>query len=202
MNKNLSNQKRRVGRPPKDVKDYSVRVFTTANPDLKRRIMESGFSVSYILEYGAKVLLGDDREKELMEIERELSVLKPKVSLLESRRDLIVAEKRRIEALAKQRENEIKYLYAAFSQILKLTDPEVRKVTFKTEWMRQKYGIEFNISRVNEDFAAAISDLVYPAEYVVEKYQIRKVARGEREEKIMVEIIDLPKEEGEEKWKQ
>ena len=108
----MTNSRKKVGRPINEDKDFSVRVSTTTTPELKKKINQSGYSVSYILQYGARVLLGDEREKELLEIERELATLKPKVSMLESRRDLILAEKKRIEALSLQKENEEIYIHA------------------------------------------------------------------------------------------
>ena len=182
------NYKKKVGRPVKSEKDYAVRISTTTTPGLKKKIDDSGFSMSYILQYGARILLGDDRERELMDIERELAVLKPKVAMLESRKDLIIADKRRMEEYVKQKENEVKYLHAAFSQIVKLQE-KIGKISVKQDWIQKVYGIQFNIDQVNRDFNQTLVELCLPPSYLVEKYRIRKVQTGEREEKMMVEII-------------
>ncbi|MEM3906914.1 MAG: hypothetical protein RE472_02970 [Thermoplasmatales archaeon] len=189
----MSNSHKKVGRPVNADKDFSVRVSTTTTPELKKKINQSGYSVSYILQYGARVLLGDEREKELLEIERELATLKPKVAMLESRRDLILAEKKRIEALSLQKENEEIYIHAAFSQILRFQE-KIEKITLKDHWIRQTYGISFDVDLVNSNFSEALSDLAFPPSYVIEKYRIKKVGKGEKEEKMMVELIESKKE--------
>ncbi len=187
------NHGKKIGRPAKLEKDYAVRISTTTTPELKKKMDHSGYPVSYILQYGARILLGDENEKELLDIEKELSVLKPKVAMLESRKDLILADKRRKEEYLKQRENEIKYMFSAFSHLVKLQE-KAGRMTFKEQWIRQTYGIEFDIKTVNSDFSQVLYDLALPAPHVVEKYSVRKVQKGEREEKLLVEIIDRESE--------
>lgn len=142
-----------------------------------------------MLQYGARILLGDEREKELLDIERELSVLKPKVSMLESRRDLLIAEKKRIEALMIQKENEDQYLVAAFSQVLDF-QKNVKRISIKEHWIKKIYGIVFNVALVSENFQEALADLKLPASYLIEKYGIKKVGKGEREDKMRIELIE------------
>jgi hypothetical protein len=186
MNANI---KKKVGRPVKKEEEYAVRVSTTTTPELKKKMDTSGYSVSYILQYGAKILLGDNHQKELIEIENELSILKPKLAMLESRRDLILAEQRRKEEYIKQRENEIKYLHAVFSQLIKLQEKS-GKLSYYENWIKEQYGIQFNMKLVNENFQDALTAIDLLPEYVVEKYSIRKVQKGQREEKMMVELMD------------
>ena len=189
------NTKKKVGRPVKKEEEYAVRVSTTTTPELKKKMDTSGYSVSYILQYGAKLHLGDMHEKELMEIENELSILKPKLAMLESRKDLILAEKRRKEEFIKQRENEIKYLHAVFSYLIKAQEKR-GKLEYYENWIREQFGIQFNISLVNGDFKGALEAADMLPEYVVEKYSIRKVQKGQREEKMMVELLEKDQEGG------
>ena len=68
------------------------------------------------------------------------------------------------------------------------------RITLKEEWIAKTYGIQFDVTLANKDFNETVNDLVFPASFLAEKYRIKKIQKGEREEKIMVELIDKKNE--------
>ena len=177
-NKERANENESVKRVV--IPDFSKTNFYDISPDQMEIFIRQSFELAPI------------SEKQLIAMTLEANKLYQKItahSHIDARKDLILADKRRKEEYLKQRENEIKYMFAAFSHLVKLQE-KAGRITFKEQWIRQTYGIEFDIKMVNSDFSQVLYDLALPAPHVVEKYSVRKVQKGEREEKLLVEIID------------
>ena len=186
-------EKKKVGRPRKERDEPIARLHFNAPYNIKKMVENSEYTHNYIYEFGAQALLGTKEDKELIEIEKKLAVLKPEVAYLESRKKVILLEKQRTQEIRKQRENELKYLQVVFSQIVRLSE-KTGRITLKEEWIAKTYGIQFDVTLANKDFNETVNDLVFPASFLAEKYRIKKIQKGEREEKIMVELIDKKNE--------
>ena len=185
---------RKVGRPTKN-KEYVVRIQTTADPNRKRMVESSKYTFADVFEIGYNVLFGEEGERELLDIERKLAVLEPEVAMYKARKELLLANRRRKEEYNRQEEYKIKYLHAAFTQILKLQE-KIGKITVREDWIRKIYGIQFDLDLVNQNFTQALEDIGLPPDYVVEKYNIKKLEKGDREDKMMVEIVNRNEREG------
>ena len=184
----------RVGRPMKEGNESQVGAHISMSQEVKTWIKDSGKPVAYFLDIGVNAIRGNPDEKELMDLEKEISIREPELAMLKARRDLILAEKRRREEYARQKETETKYLHAVFSLLLKLSK-KTGRITFYDNWIREQYGISFDVSLANRNFSEALEAIDLIPEYAVEKYSIRKVQKGQREEKMMVELMDREDEE-------
>ena len=185
----MSEKKERVGRPLKYGNETQIGAHISMSPELKTWIKDSGKPVAYFLEIGVNAIRGNPDEKELMDLEKEISIREPELAMMKARRDLILAEKRRREEYAREKETEIKYLHAVFSLLVKLSK-KTGRITFYDNWIREQYGVALNVNLVNQNFPEALEAIDLIPEYAVEKYSIRKVQKGQREEKMMVELLD------------
>ena len=85
----MNERKRKVGRPNKNPADYPIKVTTTVSSEIKSMINSSFYSMREVLEYGARMLLGDSDHKRLVEIEQRLSVIEPEVLALREQKKAI-----------------------------------------------------------------------------------------------------------------
>lgn len=102
--------------------------------------------------------------------------------------------KKQKEELRRKKSNQEKYMLKAFREVIS-SQKRHGKVVVNMPWIEEAYGISFNLDKVNRDFQGAVEATDLIPEYGIEKYLIRKVQKGQREDKLMVEIIEADKED-------
>ena len=182
------NEKRKVGRPMKYGEESPVRIDTTTSQFNKTRIKLSGKSATYFLEFGLNALLGDPEDRKLDELRDKLSKIEPEYLELKAQIIRIEERKKQLDDIRRKKEVQDRYMHSAFSEIVRHQQKH-GKILISMSWIEEAYGIMFDESLVNRHFEETVNDLNLPSDYVVEKYHIEKVRKGNREDKIMVDIV-------------
>ncbi len=188
------NDNKKMGRPLKYGNESRVDAHVSLSQDAKTKIKLSGKPLAYFLEFGVNALLGDAEEKELYEIREELALIEPRFHELKVRELRIEERKKQKEELRRKKSNQEKYMLKAFREVIS-SQKRHGKVVVNMPWIEEAYGISFNLDKVNRDFQGAVEATDLIPEYGIEKYLIRKVQKGQREDKLMVEIIEADKED-------
>ena len=181
--------KSKVGRPMKYGEETMARLEATTTQANKTRIKLSGRPVSYFLEFGINALLGDPEEKKLNDMKDRLAKIEPEYLLLKAQIIQIEDRKKQLEELRRKKAVQDKYMHSAFSEVIRNQEKH-GKIVVNMSWIEEAYGISFDDSLVNRNYSQALEDLNLLPEYVVEKYHIEKVRKGQREDRMMVSIVD------------
>ena len=89
-------EKKKVGRPRKERDEPIARLHFNAPYNIKKMVENSEYTHNYIYEFGAQALLGTKEDKELIEIEKKLAVLKPEVAYLNQEKRLFSLKNREL----------------------------------------------------------------------------------------------------------
>ena len=181
--------KNKVGRPIKYGNESRVDAHVSINQDDKTRIKLSGKPVSYFLEFGINALLGDPDERKLNEINEELASIEPRYLELKAKKIRIEERKKQLDELRRKKAVQDKYMHSAFSEVIRNQEKH-GKIVVNMSWIEEAYGISFDDSLVNRNYSQTLEDLSLLPEYVVEKYCIEKIRKGQREDRMMVSIVD------------
>ena len=179
------------GRPRKIFLDRDAPVQITGRvKKWVRDLIPHDANISHDFESYILVKYGDADRAQLealrmreIELREELSTVRGRILVIETR---IKQE----EDLRKSMEIQARYCAEAFRVLTGI----IRKnhgtgVTMKEEFISRIYGISFNRQAVNDSWDDLTDIQEWPDEMLIEKFDIRKQSKGEREDEIMKAVI-------------
>ena len=143
--------------------------------------------------------------RSIYSVDGQLSKLKQEeaeltAQLAVKRSQILVEEEKEKERKKRAATEEIEQRYPGMalkhliSQTVKLS-PSAKSITTKPEFIEQRYGIQFNIEKLNKDFPELLTSYQDIPDIVLsEKYQCKRTGQGERvAEFVPPEYLDLIK---------
>ncbi len=179
------------GRPRKIFLDRDAPVQVTGRvKKWIRDLIPHDANISHDFESYILVKYGDADRSQLealrmkeIELREELSSIRGKILVIEARM-------KQEEDIRKSLEIQTKYCAEAFRVFMGIIKKNHgRSITMKEEYISRIYGINFNRQAVNDSWED-LSDIgVWSDEMLIERFDIRKGQKGEREDEIMKMVI-------------
>lgn len=179
------------GRPRKIFLDRDAPVQITGRvKKWIRDLIPHDANISHDFESYILVKYGDADRSQLESLKMKEIELREELSSVRGRILVIEARMKQEEELRRSMEIQIKYCAEAFRVLMGIIKKNHgSSITMKEEFISRIYGISFNRQAVNDSWDDLTDIQEWPDEMLIEKFDIRKQSKGEREDEIMKTVI-------------